>query len=193
MLKFRDYQNQVEAAVDAYVGTISPQAAQSQYLAVLKQHTKRTQGSLVLFGYELEDGKDTAMILRAALAVEMFHAYVQCMDQGVDIDQALRAAHEAEIILANLETDAENRLKVVSITNRTMMLAVLARNPEAKKEDVLHWRATELALNPIHVGQVLAGADCTRTNAVTDAALTFGEKLVNQDEVALENFLNSSL
>ena len=174
---YRDYQAQVESAVEIYVGTVSPLVAKSQYLAALKQNTERIQGSLVLFGYELEGGKDTAILARAALAIELFHAYVQCMNRGIDTDQALRAAHEAEIILANIEAPAEDRLKAVSITNRTLLLATLARNPDTSQEDVLQWRATELALNPLHVGQVLAGAECNRTNAVTDAALAYGKTL----------------
>lgn len=161
------------------------------FIEVLRENTDRVQGSLVLFGYELEGGKDSTMIDRAALAIELFHAYAICMEQGVDIDRALRVAHEAEIILANLNADPEYRLKAVSITNRTMMLAAMARDPQAAEKDVTYWKSTELALNPLHVGQVLAGADCDRTNAVTEAALTLGEKLLHKDQTAFEAFLHS--
>ena len=103
------YQATVERAVQAYCRAVISVAKGSEYLKTLQGNTERLQGSLVLVGYDLEGGEDEKMILRAALAIEMLHAYVQCMEQGVDIEQALRAQHEAQIILANLETDEENR------------------------------------------------------------------------------------
>jgi hypothetical protein len=173
-----NYAEIAEEAVQGYIKASAKIMQDSQFVDILRANTDRVQGRLVLFGYELEGGTDTAMIQRAALAIELLRAYVQSMEQGVASDQALRAMHEAEILLANLEADPEYRLKAVSITNRTMMLATLARDPKTTEKDVIYWKTTELALNPLHVGQVLAGADCDRTNVVTSAALAYGEALL---------------
>lgn len=173
----------VEAAVQVYLKT---HPVRSEYTDVLQAQTNRLQGSLVLVGYEKEGGSDPQMILQAALAIELFHAYILCMEQGVATTQALRTAHEAEIILANLDTDPENRLKALSITNRTLMLATLARRPETSPSDAVHWQATERALNPLHVGQVLAGADCQATNAVTPQGLELGALLVQNNAADYE-------
>jgi hypothetical protein len=184
-----DYQVEVQSEIDQYCKTVTPVAKNSQYLDVLRQNTERLQGSLVLIGYDLQGGTDNKMILRAALAIELFHAYVQCQAQGIDGEQALRAMHEAQIILANLDTDEGNRLKALSITNRTLMLVSLARLPETSPENTLHWKATELTLNPLHVGQVLAGADCHATNAVTPLTITLGKSLLADKAPNIEQYL----
>jgi len=182
------YQKQVEAAVIKYCETVTPLAKQSKYLEVLKSNTDRLQGSLVLLGYELCGGEDETMIQRAALAIELCHAYAKCLEQGIDITQALRAQHEAAIIMATLETDPDYRIKALGITNRTLMLANLAQLDTTSKEDKLHWRATELTLNPIHVGQVLAGSDCDANNAVTPLATEVGKQLAAGKTVDIRDF-----
>jgi hypothetical protein len=173
------YKSEVEAVVQEYCLKVTPAAKGSEYLDVLQKNTERLQGSLVLLGYEMLGGQDSKIIVRAALAIEMLHAYVACLNKNIAIDQALRAAHEAEIILANLETDPTNRLKALSITNRTMMLAALARAAATPTEDRLYWQATELALNPLHVGQVLTGSDCDPNNAVTPYAISLASALID--------------
>jgi hypothetical protein len=183
------YKLLVQDEVNKYCQTVAPIAKDSEYLQVLQGNTERLQGSLVLAGYELLGGEDEQMIVRAALAIELLHAYTRCMEQGVDAERVLRAQHEAQIILANLETDEENRLKALSITNRTLMLATLARLPETSEEDALQWRATELTLNPLHVGQVLAGADCHATNTVTPGAISLGKDLLQGKTPNLEKYL----
>lgn len=171
------YQVQTQTAVDMYCATVTPFAKGSQYLEVLQANKDRLQGSLVFLGYEMCGGKDMKMIERAALAIELSHAYVQCLEQSVDITQALRAQHESAIIMATLETDPEYRVKALGITNRTLMLATLAQLESTSETDKLHWRATALTLNPIHVGQVLAGSDCDANNAVTPLATDIGKQL----------------
>jgi hypothetical protein len=145
---------------------------------------------LVLMGYEMCGGEHQKMIEKAALAIEMTHAYIQCVERNMDIIQALRAQHEAEIILANLDADIENRMKAVSITNRTLMLANLARLDTTSEEDRLAWKATELTLNPIHVGQVLAGSDCDANNAVTPLATDIGKKLAQDETIDIPQFFD---
>lgn len=147
------------------------------YTTRLRANPEHLQGELVLLGYDLCGGTDTMMIIRAAQAIEMLHAAVACLDAGEDEAQARQALHQAEIILANLDTDPENKIKVLSITNRTLMLMARAKALPGD-EQVTYWRATEAALNPLHVGMVLAGADCRATDAVTTVALAFGENML---------------
>jgi geranylgeranyl pyrophosphate synthase len=168
------YSQKINELIQAYCDKIHPSAHESEYKNVLESNIGNLQGVLVFVGYELCGGTNTKMIEQAALAIELFHAYLQCIDQGIDTTQALRAQHEAEIILANLDADSENRIKALGITNRTLMLANLARLETTSEDDRIYWLATEQALNPLHVGQVLASADCKATNAVTPLALEFG-------------------
>lgn len=186
-----DYQQRVWSAVEQYCEGVTSVARGSQYLDVLCGNDERLQGSLVLLGYEICGGKDSKMIERAALAIELFHAYVRCLEQGVDTTQALRAQHEAAIIMATLETDPEYRIKAIGITNRTLMLANLAQLDTTSEEDKLHWRATELTLNPIHVGQVLAGSDCDANNAVTPLAIEWGKRVLQNEKVSYDELFNS--
>ena len=154
------------------------------YKKRLRDNTHRIQGELVLMGYQLCGGTDIKMIARAGQAIEMLHAAVACLDAGEDEAQARQALHQAEIILANLDTDPENKIKVLSITNRTLML--IARAQLLPDDDqVTYWRATECALNPLHVGMVLAGADCHATDAVTPATLAFGERILQGNPAEL--------
>jgi hypothetical protein len=181
----RHYRAEVERAVQKYCREVTPLAKGSVYLELLQANTDRLQGTLVLLGYAGLEGRDHTMIAQAAVALELLHAYTICMEQGRDTDQAIRAMHEAQILLANLETDEENRLKALSITNRTLMLSALAREGKGSETERLQWRATELTLNPLHVGQVLAGADCHATNAVTPAALSLGYALLDVSQAPL--------
>ncbi len=179
----------VNKIIQAYCAGLHPSAHGSEYKKILEANTDHLQGNLVLVGYELCGGEDSKMIGQAALAIELFHAYLQCVNKGIDLTQALRAQHEAEIILANLEADPENRIKALGITNRTLMLANLARLESTSEEDKIYWLATEQVLNPLHVGQVLAGADCKATNAVTPLALEFGGRFVSGKKVDTTKFI----
>lgn len=187
-MSVNEYKKGIQAAVAAYCENVTPAAKGSRYLDVLQENTDRLQGSLVLLGYEICGGEDRKMIERAALAIELFHAYVRCLEQGIDTTQALRAQHEAAIIMATLETDLEYRIKAIGITNRTLMLANLAQLDTTSEEDRLHWQATALTLNPIHVGQVLAGSDCDANNAVTPLATDIGKQLAQGKTVDIPKF-----
>lgn len=174
--------------IQEYIQNISD----GQFQDSLVGNEKRVQGKLVLLGYELCAGSDFKMITRAAQAIEMIHAAVLCLDEGNDEAQARQALHQGEIILANLRTDAENKIKVLSITNRTLMLVARAK-ALPKDDDVTYWRATECALNPLHVGMVLAGADCHATTAVTPETLAFGEQLLAGDNTQTVHLLAEKL
>ncbi len=184
----KQYSHIVEVCVAKYCKNVTPAAQNSTYLKLLRDNPTRLQGSLVLLGYELCGGKDLKMIEKAALAIELSHTYVRCLEQGIDTTQALRGQHEATIIMATLETDPEYRIKALGITNRTLMLANLAQLGSTSEGDKLRWRATELTLNPVHVGQVLAGSDCDANNAVTPLSTDIGKQLVHGESVNIENF-----
>ncbi len=54
------------------------------YLDVLGRGGKRIRGSLVLCGYEMSGGTDRTMIMHAARAIEMLHAYMLIVDDVQD-------------------------------------------------------------------------------------------------------------
>jgi len=95
------------------------------------------------------------------------------------LNAALAGAHAAEVILSNLNADPQLRLNALSITNRTMGITVhgqtydifnevVSRPRMADVERVLDWKTAQYSfINPLHVGMVLAGADCQSTDAIT--------------------------
>jgi hypothetical protein len=158
-----------------------------QFLTVLLEQNP-LPGILVLIGYTLEGGQDDTMIIRAARAVAMFRAVVSMQHGDASLQNAARAGeHAAQIILANLEVDAEVNRRAVSIMNRTMLLTAHADAEQRENPDspqVAAWQALERAVNPIHIGMVLAGADCHATDDITPLATDLGMALVRGEESA---------
>ncbi len=111
------------------------------------------------------------------------------------LNAALAGAHAAEMILANVAADAELRLKVLSIVNRTMAITAhgqtldimneLVKIPEQVDiERVLEWKtALYTIINPLHVGMVLAGADCRATDAITPYGQHVGKAFQITDDI----------
>jgi len=67
------------------------------YFDILSRGGKRLRGSLVMTGYEMCGGRDQTMIVRAATAMEMLHAYMLIIDDIQDRSTLRRgkpAAHE---------------------------------------------------------------------------------------------------
>lgn len=205
--------------------------ATDAYLSILQRGGKRIRGALVILGYEMSGGTDQQMILQAARAIEMLHAYILIIDDiqdrsvvrrggpsahillsdhhrahrladdeqhfGVSIalNSALLGNHAAQMILANLDTEPELRNKVVSIVNRTMLITAHGQtndimnevSAEVTAEDidrVLEWKTAHYTfLNPLHVGMVLAGADCHATDAITDYAMHAGRAFQITDDI----------
>lgn len=201
------------------------------FLSILQRGGKRIRGSLVMLGYEMSGGKDTKMILEAARAIEMLHAYILIIDDFQDrsvirrggptahvilsdyhrshelsgnsehfgasiaMNAALSGAHAAQMILANLDAPETLRLNVVGIVNRTMMITshgqtsdimneVVASVTEADVDRVLEWKTAHYTiLNPLHVGMVLAGADCSATDAITPFAMHAGRAFQITDDI----------
>ncbi len=156
-----------------------------QFLQVLLAQ-KSTPGVLVLLGYEMEGGRGHDMIIRAARAIAMFHAVVSMQQTPkAHAQNAARAGeHAAQSILANLEVEAEINRRAVSIMNRTLLLADHARTlreTDPADPQALEWQALELAVNPLHVGMVLAGANCHATDAITPFATELGKAWLTTD------------
>lgn len=103
--------------------------------------------------------------------------------------------HAAQMLLANLDVKQEYRLKVLSILNRTMLITAHGQTndimnevvADASREDVervMEWKTSHYTfLNPLHVGMVLAGADCHATDAITDYAIHAGKVYQITDDI----------
>jgi geranylgeranyl diphosphate synthase type I len=240
--KMAEYKEAIEADIADYAeyvrrmtrhefGQYPTEAEIDIFLDILARGGKRIRGALVMAGYEMCGGKDRVMIIQAARALEMLHAYILIIDDIQDrsklrrgkpsahemlaeyhqkhklkgdaahagislaLNAALAGGHAAQIVLANLNADAELRMKAVSIVNRTMMITAhgqtvdimneLVDMPTAKDiDDVLEWKtALYTIINPLHVGMVLAGVGCRETDAITPYALHAGKAFQITDDI----------
>ena len=106
---------------------------------------------------------------------------------AITLNAALGGMHAANTILANLNATEEQRLKVLSTSNRSMQLTahgqtndlmyeMLDQADEQAVERVFELKtANYTVLNPLKVGMILAGADETVVNAITDYAMATGK------------------
>lgn len=150
------------------------------------------QAELVVYGYLLCGGTAISAITPVARAIQMTHTYAAMLTDKYDV-AALHGLHAAEIIIANADFDEDVRIKAVSITNRALLLFTHALSHTKPTEHTAHCYATELTLNPLHVGMVLAGADCNATDAITPFALAWGRALrsgLNDDKQAARQALH---
>lgn len=103
--------------------------------------------------------------------------------------------HAAQMILANIDAPENLRLNVISILNRTIIVTahgqtndimneVVANVDERDVERVLEWKTAHYTfLNPLHMGMVLAGADCHATDAITDYSIHAGKAFQITDDI----------
>lgn len=77
------------------------------FLSVLQRGGKRIRGSLVLAAYEMCGGTDDRMIIQAARAIEMLHAYILIVDDFQDRSATRRGGPTAHKILAQYHQDQE--------------------------------------------------------------------------------------
>lgn len=172
-------------AMSSNARTFDPQLRKAtEYFLEQLEQTDSLQAQLVVAGYQLCGGKDTDMILVAARAIHMTHVYaLLCANRNDHLGAALNGQHAAQILLANVSAPDELRLKAVSITNRALLLYMHGITSGAALTPAMQdCFATELTLNPLHVGMVLAGADCAATDAITAFALNVGRAMLSQDE-----------
>lgn len=162
ILAYAEVTRRSVAAVD-----VGAKGSIDMFLDALEDDTPYIQAQLVHHGYALCGGQDQASVAIVARAVQMTHIYAMLARQGSYV-QAAQGLHAAEIMLANADCDAVLRNKMVSITNRALLLYTHGlASSDQNTTTVLDCYATEAFLNPVHVGMVLAGAECNATDAIT--------------------------
>ncbi len=114
---------------------------------------------------------------------------------SIALNAAIAGAHAAQMILANIDADESLRIKAISILNRTIAITAHGQTydimnevvPEVEQADVERTLELKTAyytvLNPLHVGMVLAGADCHATDAITDYAVHTGKAFQITDDL----------
>lgn len=236
------YKQAIDADIESYAeylrsvtgmayGTQVLETEVEVFLDILARGGKRIRGALVMAGYEMCGGTNQKMIVQAARAIEMLHAYMLIVDDiqdrsvlrrgkpsahktiealhakrkfkgdaahagiSIALNAAIAGSHGAQAILANLDADAELRLKAISITNRTMAITAhgqtldilneLVDKPDmADIERVLEWKtALYTVINPLHVGMVLAGVGCRETDAITPYGFHAGKAFQVTDDI----------
>lgn len=105
-----DYKTRIDADIELFSKEfqkttlqefgINSRVAIDAYLAILGRGGKRIRGALTMAGYEMVGGKDKAMILQAARAVELFHAYLLVIDDINDRSPVRRGGLPAHLILS---------------------------------------------------------------------------------------------
>lgn len=252
--KLESYARLIEQDLEQYSKYINDTAAQQygdsgklitrSFTDFLQRPAKRLRGSLVMIGYELCGGKDTKMIIQAARAIEMLHAYFLIIDDIQDNSDfrrgkpslhkeleeyhksrhlkgdsasfgrsmAMNAAgignHAAQTILANLQANRELKLNILSITNRTSLITyqgqtlelLLSASDDLPDEDeiirTMYLKTANYSfINPLHVGMVLAGADCHDTDVITEFATKSGivYQLLNDYKGIFEDSKNNDI
>ena len=108
---------------------------------------------------------------------------------------ALSGMHAAQMIIANVDVESDLRIKALSILNRTLIVTAHGQSQDIlnemvsrpKTEDidkVLEWKtALYSIINPLHVGMVLAGADCRATDAITPYGHHVGKAFQIVDDI----------
>jgi geranylgeranyl diphosphate synthase type I len=89
-------------------GTYSRETLES-FVAILGRGGKRLRGALTMAGYEMLGGTNRRMIIQAARAVEMIHAYVLMIDDVADRSDMRRGGPSAHKIMQ--EYHHKNHLK----------------------------------------------------------------------------------
>lgn len=205
--------------------------ATDAYLDILSRGGKRLRGALVMTGYEMCGGEDQRMIIQAARAIEMIHAYLLIIDDITDrsamrrgkpsahellskyytenelgkdaehfgeslaMTSALLGNHAAQMIIANLDVCEDLCLSALSILNRGMIITVHGQFndvfnqhsnevTESDVNNVTKWKSAHYTfLNSLHIGMILAGADCSSTDAITEYAMQTGEAFQIRDDI----------
>lgn len=75
--------------------------ATDAYLSILSRGGKRIRGALTMVGYEMCGGQDQKMIVQAARAVEIMHAYILIIDDIQDRSRTRRGGPTAHVQLAS--------------------------------------------------------------------------------------------
>lgn len=239
--KLGGYKTEIDAEIAVYTAQVQKSTLQKfgahsrlaidAYLEILNRGGKRIRGALTMLGYEMVGGTDRKMIVQAAMAVEMIHAYLLVIDdisdrsptrrggptahetlaeyhkkqawaddslhfgQSIAMNAALTANHAAQMLLANLDVDAELRVKAISVLNYGLVTTghgqvndifneVTGLVDEHDVENVLEWKTAHYTfLNPLTFGMCLAGVGCGPTDAIASYALEAGRAFQITDDI----------
>jgi geranylgeranyl diphosphate synthase type I len=96
----KDYSIKIKKSTRQYYGANS-KVATDAFLDILERGGKRIRGALAIVGYEMMGGKNKAMILESARALEMIHAYLLIMDDIQDRSLMRRGGLSAYVALAD--------------------------------------------------------------------------------------------
>lgn len=109
--KLADYKKLIDQDIAAYSKQLQKSTLQEYgayarleidaYLDILQRGGKRIRGALTMVGYEMSGGRDTAMILEAARAIEMIHAYILIVDDFQDRSNLRRGDKTAHLLLTD--------------------------------------------------------------------------------------------
>jgi geranylgeranyl pyrophosphate synthase len=109
--KLSAYKKLIDADIAVYTKKIQKDTLQQYgghsrlatdaYLDILSRGGKRIRGALTMVGYEMCGGQDQAMILQAARAIEMMHAYILIIDDIQDRSMTRRGGPTAHVYLAD--------------------------------------------------------------------------------------------
>ena len=116
------------------------------------------------------------------------------LGEALSVNAALFGNHAAQMNLSNIDAPEDVRIKLLSILNRTMLVTAHGQTndiinevsdevSESDIENVMLWKtANYTILNPIHMGMVLAGADCHHTDGITEYAINIGKAFQITDD-----------
>lgn len=110
LAKLVEYKTAIDADIDAYARQIREttlklygkpilEAETEVFLDILSRGGKRIRGALVIAGYEMCGGTDRKMIVQAARAIEMLHAYILMVDDIQDRSLLRRGKPSAHIMI----------------------------------------------------------------------------------------------
>ncbi|HTE57462.1 MAG TPA: polyprenyl synthetase family protein [Verrucomicrobiae bacterium] len=109
--KLSAYKKLLDADIAAYTKTVEKSTLQQYgsqarlatdaYLSLLGRGGKRIRGALTMVGYEMSGGRDQKMIVQAARAIEMMHAYILIIDDIQDRSLTRRGGPTAHMQLAD--------------------------------------------------------------------------------------------
>ncbi len=129
--KLAALKQEIDLALAAHIKALKKTTAQDftpysavavdAYTQVLDRGGKRIRGALTVVGYEMSGGLDHGMIIQAAVAIEMVHAYILVLDDIMDKSAVRRGGPSAHTTVSsyhkshNLAGESEHFGEAVAI------------------------------------------------------------------------------
>lgn len=153
----------------------------------------------------MDDIHDRSRTRRGGLAAhimlmeyhEKHHLFGDSLHFGESIanNAALVGSHLSQTVLADLDVDDSLKIRALGVLNRTLAVTghgqsndifneVIESVDEQQIEDVFRWKTAHYTfINPLYIGMILAGADKTQVNAITDYAMQAGRLFQITDDI----------